>query len=197
MEDSMTTDEPVSPDSALTPSPAAAVEDDDAPLGEAGQKAYYAEKERRRKLAASLDAANAKLRELEAAQAKLREYEDRDKTEAERLAARLAEAEQEAQSARSEALRLRIASETGVPADLLEFITGTDEETARQQAEKLMAATKPAGQAAVMKPDPTQGAKPNGSIGQLTRADLASMTPDEINKALTEGRLSDLLAGRT
>lgn len=183
MSDEPTVDETPAPDPDMPP-PAAAVEDE--PLGDGGKKALDAERRSRR-------AAEKQLNELAS---KIREYEDRDKSEAERLAARLAEAEQEALAARSEALRLRVAADVGVSAELLEFITGTDEDTVRAQAEKLMAATA-AKPASVPKPDPTQGAKPGGTPGQLTRADMAGMKPEEINKALLEGRFADLLSGRT
>lgn len=59
-------------------------------------------------------------------------------TEAERTAAELAEAQNEAQQARTEALRFRIASKHQVSdedADL--FLTGTDEETLTKQAQRL------------------------------------------------------------
>lgn len=47
-------------------------------------------------------------------------------------------------------------------------------------------------------PNPAQGSSGNGpsAAGQLTRDDLKSMTPDEINKARVEGRLDDLMSGK-
>lgn len=48
-------------------------------------------------------------------------------------------------------------------------------------------------------PNPAQGASGSGSgsgATQLTRADLARMSPEQIDKAHTEGRLADLLAGK-
>lgn len=93
----------------------------------------------------------------EAAQ-RLAEIEEANKTEQEKLAEKLAELEQEATSARAEALRFKIASKFGVSdedADL--FLTGTDEETLTKQAERLAARSEDAGKPRPPKPDPNQG----------------------------------------
>ncbi len=154
-------------------------------LGDAGKKAIAAERAAKR-------AAEKRAAELEA---RVKEFEDASKSEAEKAAARAEAAEKALAEMTERALRLQVATEMGVPADLHEFLTGHDEESLRVQAEKLKAAT--AAQRNNPRPDPTQGAKPNatGPV-QLTRADLVSMTPDQINTALTEGRLTDVLAGR-
>jgi hypothetical protein len=60
------------------------------------------------------------------------------KSEAEKVAERLAAAERDAQTARAEALRLRVAAKFGISdedADL--FLVGTDEATLTKQAERL------------------------------------------------------------
>lgn len=69
---------------------------------------------------------------------KLAEIEEANKSEAERLSERLAEAEKAAEQARVEALRFRIATKFSISdedADL--FLTGSDEETLTRQAERL------------------------------------------------------------
>jgi hypothetical protein len=69
---------------------------------------------------------------------RLAEIEEAQKTEAQKAADRLAAAEKEAANARSEAMRLRIASKFGIgdeDADL--FLTGADEATLTRQAERL------------------------------------------------------------
>ena len=79
-------------------------------------------------------------KENAAAAQRLAEIEEANKTEAQKTAERLAEAEKAAAEARSEALRLRIATKHGISdedADL--FLTGTDEETLTRQAERLSA----------------------------------------------------------
>lgn len=99
----------------------------------------------------------------EAAQ-KLAEIEEANKTEQEKQAERLAELEREAQAARAEALRFRVASKFGVSdedADL--FLTGTDEETLTRQAERLAARDEDAGKPRAPKPDPNQGRQTTGA----------------------------------
>lgn len=47
------------------------------------------------------------------------------------------------------------------------------------------------------KPDMSQGAQPRDpEDGQLTKADLAGMTPHEIRDAQERGQFRDLLSGR-
>lgn len=180
-------------DSPETTQPAAAATEPaidtthaDEPLGEGGRKALQAEREARK----AAEKATADLA------AKIKEFEERELSEKDRLAKQLAEAQEQAATARSEALRLRIAAETDLPSDLHEFLVGDDEEQLRAKAEKLKAATA-AGVRRSPQPDPSQGAKPDSQgPGQLTQADLNRMSPDEINKALADGRLSDVLAGK-
>ena len=99
-------------------------------LGEPGKAALNAERKARR------DAEKA----LAAMQAKVAEFEQRDMSEQEKLAQQLAEAQAAAAKATTEALRLRIAQETGLDPDLHEFLDGiTDEDQMRARAQKLAA----------------------------------------------------------
>ena len=69
---------------------------------------------------------------------RLAEIEESQKTEAQKSADRIKQLETEAEAARRDALRFKVASEFGIAserADLL--LTGTDEETMRRQAEAL------------------------------------------------------------
>ena len=69
---------------------------------------------------------------------RLAEIEDANKSEAEKAAERIRQLEQDAATARREALRFKVASKYGVSdedADL--FLTGSDEETLTKQAERL------------------------------------------------------------
>jgi hypothetical protein len=69
---------------------------------------------------------------------RLAEIENANKTEAEKAAARIAELEADAASARVEALRFRVASEYGIDGEKAELLlTGSDEETMKKQAEAL------------------------------------------------------------
>jgi len=121
----------------------------DEPLGAPGLKALQTEREAR----AAAEKANADLA------AKVKAFEDRDKTEAEKAAERLAASEKAAADAQIELARYKVAAEKGVDAELL---TGNDEAAMRTAADKLLAwrgDPKPA----VPKPDPAQGARPGVS----------------------------------
>ena len=155
-------------------------------LGDGGKKALEAERRARRQ---AEKAANDAL-------AKVKAYEDAKKSDTERLAEQLEQLKAEAATAKAESLRLRVAAESGLPADLHEFLVGSDEDELRVKAQKLMAATAAATAPRAPAPDPTQGAKPGQGTAQLTRADLARMTPQEIVAAQESGRLDDLMAGR-
>lgn len=174
---------PTEPDPTTPPAAPPAPEPDD--LGDAGKKALAAERTAKR-------AAEKRAAELEA---KVKEFEDASKTEAEKAAARAEAAEKALAEVTAKAARLQVAAEVGVPADLVEFLTGSDEESLRAQAEKLMAATAANKAPRAPQPDPSQGAKPGGSTGptQLARADLARMSPEAIVAAKAEGRLNDVL----
>jgi len=107
-------------------------------------------------------------------------------SDVERLVNRIAALEQQAETNRVEALRMKVASETGVPADLAEFLTATDEDSLRTQAQKLVAATAAATGPKRPNPDPAQGAKP--------QADQLSELDARINQALEAGDVRTSIA---
>lgn len=110
------------------------VENEPAPdLGDAGKKALAAER-------AAKKAAEKQLSELAA---RLQEYEERDKTETQKLAERAELAERERDALRVESLRARVAITKGLPADLMEFLTATDEDELNAQADRLLARLAP------------------------------------------------------
>ena len=124
---------------------------------------------------------------------KLAEIEEANKTEAERQADRLAQLQAENARLQAEALRAQVAATKGVPADLL---AGTTEDELNAAADRLLefrgkSATPPA---------PDFGAGDRGDAPskpkQLTRADMARMTPDQIVAADDAGQFDDLKAGR-
>jgi hypothetical protein len=112
-------------------------------------------------------------KEAETLRLKLKEFEDRDKTDLEKLAERATASEKRAVDAESRALRAEVASTLSVPADLVEFLTGTTEEELTAQAAKLVAHR--AGQDAAdaeprtPRPDPAQGARPDGTASLQQR----------------------------
>ena len=184
MSDTPTTDVPPAPEATDPPAadaPAITPPADD--LGDAGKKALAAERAAKR-------AAEKQVAELAA---KVKEFEDASKSEAEKAAARAEAAEKALADMTAKAARLEVVTELGVPADLAEFLTGSDPESLRAQAQKLLAATAASRSPRTPQPDPSQGAKPGASVAQLSRTDLKGMSPEAIAEAKAAGRLDDLL----
>lgn len=100
---------------------------------------------------------------------RLAEIEDANKSEAEKAAERIRELEAEAEAARREALRFKVASKYGIgdeDADL--FLTGSDEETLAKQAERL--AARAADQKKGGNRVPDEGRAPNPAKGSKGEA---------------------------
>lgn len=77
--------------------------------------------------------------ELRKAQQRLTEIEDQQKTEQQRALDRAARAEQDAAEARSELLRLKVATELKLPQQLADRLRGGDEDELRADAQALAA----------------------------------------------------------
>lgn len=92
---------------------------------------------------------------------KWREFELSQKSEYEKLAERLAQAEASASEATAKAIRYEVATAKGIPAEALDLITGADRETIESSAEKL-AALLAAQSKTNPKPDPNQGLPATG-----------------------------------
>jgi hypothetical protein len=115
-------------------------------LGDGGKKALQAERDARK-------AADKAVAEL---QAKLKEFEDSKLSELERAQKEATENAAELARLRAENIRKSVALTKGVPADLIEFLTGETEEDVAAKADLLMARLVTPG---TPKPDPSQGAK--------------------------------------
>ena len=127
-----------------------------ADLGDAGQKAIKAERDARK----AAERSNAELA------ARLKEFEDAKLTELERANNAAAEAAAELARLRAENVRATVALSKGVPADLIEFLTGETEEEVAAKADLLLSRLNAPG---TPKPDPSQGAKGkplSGSAGE-------------------------------
>lgn len=124
------------PESASAPdsTPAAT---EDAPLGEAGQKALDAFKARARE-------AEAKLKELEPLAARAQELEDANKSELEKLTGKLSKTEKEAAEAKARLLRYEVAAEKEVPSKLVPLLTASSKEELEAQADLILENAKPA-----------------------------------------------------
>jgi uncharacterized protein (DUF885 family) len=115
-------------------------------LGDGGKKALQAERDARKqaeKTAAELTA-------------RLKEFEDSKLSELDRAKKEAAETSAELARLRSENTRSKVAIEKGVPADLIEFLTGDTEGDIAAKADLLLARLNTPG---TPKPDPSQGAK--------------------------------------
>lgn len=119
--------------------------------------------------------------------------EEANKSELEKITARAEAAEKAAATAAAELLRSQVAAAKGVPANL---IAGETQEALEAAADALLAFK---GVAPVV-PDATglgDVGRPIGGVKQLTDAELAAMSPTDINKARAEGRLDGLLGKAT
>jgi hypothetical protein len=115
------------------------------------------------------------------------EFEESQKSETQKAVDRAAAAESRLAEIEARAERAEVAAATGVPAELL---SGSTKEELTASAEALIAFR---GE----KPKPDFGAGDRGAdVGAgkaLTKADLADMSPAEINQARRDGRLDNLL----
>lgn len=76
-------------------------------------------------------------REAESLRLKLKEFEDRDKTDQQKLTERLTAAEAAAAASDLELARFRVAAKAGIPADLAGRLQGSSEEELTADAESL------------------------------------------------------------
>jgi hypothetical protein len=72
------------------------------------------------------------------AEARAKEFEDRDKTEQQKLAERAEAAEKAAQDSTAKLLRYEVAAEKNVPANLAKFLTGSTKEELEKAADELL-----------------------------------------------------------
>lgn len=116
----------------------------DKPLGENGEKALKAERAR----------ADAEAKKNVALQKQLDDINTANMSDLEKAKKAAKDAEESATSARTEALRFRIAASKGISDEDAElFLTGADEATMQRQADRLLERLP-----ASPRPDPSQGA---------------------------------------
>lgn len=128
--------------------------------------------------------------------AKWREYESSQKSDHEKLAEKLAQAEATASAATSKLLRYEVAANKGIPADAIELLSGSNQDELEAAAEKLLALISDQSKPKTPRPDDLQGKPATGNIGQLTKEDLKGMSAKEIMEARANGRLNDALGIR-
>lgn len=124
---------------------------------------------------------------------KWREYEESLKPLQEKLADDLNAAKAEAESARTALLRYEIASEKGIPAEAIKLLQGSSREELEEAAETLVSLLANQSKPKSPQPDDSQGRPTTANLGQLSKEELANMSPAEILEAKRAGRLNDAL----
>ncbi|MEU1919352.1 hypothetical protein ABZ742_04165 [Streptomyces albogriseolus] len=110
-------------------------EDVTANLSDAGKKALT--EERKARAAAERQARSAQ-KQLDELGKRLQEFEDRDKTEAQKLAERATAAEKQAADAQAELMRYRVAADKKLPAELAARLRGSTPEEMAADADELL-----------------------------------------------------------
>lgn len=143
-------------DAATSTDTAAATEADNSEQGKAPEIDWKAKsREWERKAKANADAA-----------AKLAQLEESQKTEAQKLADRAAQAEKERDEARLEALRVKVGAAKKLPADVVDLLKGDTEEELVAHADRLAEHFK-------------QSVRPSGSVDQGQRGGAPKSTPQQ------------------
>lgn len=124
---------------------------------------------------------------------KWREYEQNQKSDNEKLADNLASAQAVANEATAKLLRYEVATEKGVPSNALDLLVGSSREELEAAADKLLSLIADQTKPKTPRPDENQGKPAAAVVGQLTEADLKTMTPAQIMQAKAAGQLDDLL----
>lgn len=162
-----------------TPEPEAVEEQvaEDAPLRPEGEKALEAWKLRARQ-------AEANQKELAA---RVKEFEERDLSEQERLAKAAEEAKRAAEEAAQENLRLKVALEKNLPAELIDRLRGDSLDELYEDAESLLALVRPR---EVQEFD--GGARKTAKgIDRNEAVRLLKENPDEFFRLRDEGKIPD------
>jgi hypothetical protein len=133
------------------------------------------------------------------AAAKLQAIEDAAKTQAEKDSEARTAAEQRATQAETDLARLKVATSKGLPPELAARLVGSTEAEMAEDADRLLEVMKPITPAATPAPTGKADSGPQGTPkpGQLSRADLQSMSAKDITEARRSGLLGDVLAGTT
>lgn len=109
-------------------------------------------------------------KEAETSRLKLKEYEDRDKSEAEKVADRLKEAEAKASAAEQRYLRASVGADKGLDRVLWDRLQGSTEEEMATDADSLLAVLAPRNGTASFDAGPKGGtSKPDADMSALIR----------------------------
>lgn len=133
----MADDDSTTPDVPETQSATDTTQQEDvtASLGEGGKKALDAERKAR---AAAEKTATAAQKKLDDMAKRLQQFEDRDKTDAQKLAERAQAAEAEAAKASSKLMRFEVAADKKLPAGWANRLQGSTKEELEADADTLL-----------------------------------------------------------
>ena len=138
--------------------------------------------------------ARAKANKVDAEDAqRWREYLETQKTEQERVNDELARVKAEAEAAKLELLRIQVAASKGISGEALKLLKATSAEELEAEADLLVSLMATSNKPIQPQPDASQGKPAPTTAGQVSREQLAQMSPAEIMKAKSEGRLTELL----
>ena len=118
-------------------------------------------------------------KEAETLRLRLQEFEDRDKTEAQKLADRAEAAEKRAVELETKAMRLEVASEKGLTPAQAKRLVGTTREELEADADELLETFKPA------QTEATEQVVPSLDLGTRGAAPMA-LNGDPLEKALRQ-----------
>ncbi len=138
-----------------------------------------------REVTAALRKAN---KEAETLRLRLKEFEDRDKTDLQKLSERAEAAERRSVELEQQSLRRQVALDNGLPAALVDRLRGDSLEALTEDAQSLLALVKAKAPA-----DVDQGLRGKPGDGQWTDADMSGKTPAQIMAAKDAGLLDNLL----
>jgi hypothetical protein len=125
---------------------------------------------------------------------KYREYLESQKSETEKLSDKLAEYEAKEREANAKLVRLEIASEKGISADVLTHLKGETREELEAAVDILLSSLAAESVKPKVKPNIEQGKSIDESAGQITSRELLkTMSDKEIQQAIKDGRLDSLL----
>lgn len=141
-------------------------------LGDAGKKALDEERKARREAE----------KQLNAMQNRVKELEDKDKSESEKLAGRVAELEKELGAARGSAMRLEVALDKGLTKAQAKRLVGESAEDLIADADELLTSFKPSEEP---KPSLNGGPKEQLRPGTVPTAE-GEMTKEQLRKAIAD-----------
>ena len=118
---------------------------------------------------------------IAALEAAAKEKEDANKSELQKLQEQFSDMNSKWEAAEQKSMKLEVAQLKGIPVNLVDRLQGSTREELEADADSL---------AAFLKPPGGPGATPPPKGGKPTGFDLEGKSPEEIRKAMAEGKVS-------